>query len=306
MTGSAFHEGEVLLQNQTGERMIGKRNMRFIGTNLPKNGPQYLAEQRFLNLAISDRSGQLWSFVVSGEPGYIASTSSDRLTIQLDHAASPRKLHEILAACESGWPIGLVTIDLARGRRFRVNGRIDGIEGNRLNVGIEQTCPNCPKYIQKRTATRLDPAYGDADREAGTTLTERLAVMLRGADTLFTASRHPTDGHDASHRGGLPGFVRVDGNRLVIPDYIGNSMFMTLGNLTVDPACGLTVVDFDAGLQLNLSGTATIDFTDPSPHDGASGRFWTFEVEAWNLESFQPSPGWVLEEYSRFNLPVDQ
>ncbi|WP_239502378.1 pyridoxamine 5'-phosphate oxidase family protein, partial [Stenotrophomonas maltophilia] len=68
--------------------------------------------------------------------------------------------------------------------------------------------------------------------------------MVAGADTLFVASSSGADidaggGVDISHRGGRPGFVHVDGERLTIPDFSGNRYFNTLGNLLVEPRAAL-------------------------------------------------------------------
>ena len=95
--------------------------------------------------------------------------------------------------------------------------------------------------------------------------------------------------------------VRLRGNVLTVPDYIGNSMFMTLGNFAQDPAGGLTFVDFDAGAQLNLTGKVALAFGDPSAHDGTGGRHWTFEIEGWHRSVFRPDPAWASHAYSRFN-----
>ena len=66
-------------------------------------------------------------------------------------------------------------------------------------------------------------------------------------------------GADVSHRGGEPGFVRVAAPyRVLIPDYSGNMMFNTLGNLAADPRVGVLVIDFDSGATLQISGRATI------------------------------------------------
>ena len=73
------------------------------------------------------------------------------------------------------------------------------------------------------------------------------------------ATAHPERGADASHRGGNPGFVRiVDAHTLLIPDYAGNTMFLTLGNIQANPRAGLLFVDFASGSLLQLSGTAEI------------------------------------------------
>jgi predicted pyridoxine 5'-phosphate oxidase superfamily flavin-nucleotide-binding protein len=69
---------------------------------------------------------------------------------------------------------------------------------------------------------------------------------------------------DASHRGGPPGFVEVagDGARLRFPDFPGNRMFQTLGNLAVDPRVGLLFVDWDTGTALQVTGRAEIVWAD--------------------------------------------
>lgn len=79
------------------------------------------------------------------------------------------------------------------------------------------------------------------------------------ADTFFIASYHPDSGADASHRGGFGGFVQVlDAQTLVWPEYNGNGMFNTLGNIVENPRVGLLFIDFDRGGTLQLTGSATI------------------------------------------------
>ena len=76
---------------------------------------------------------------------------------------------------------------------------------------------------------------------------------------MFIASAHPDGGADVSHRGGNPGFVRVvDARTLILPDYAGNTMFQTLGNLQANPHTGLLLIDFVGGTTLQVAGTARI------------------------------------------------
>ncbi len=71
--------------------------------------------------------------------------------------------------------------------------------------------------------------------------------------------RQHRNGVDVSHRGGKPGFVRVDDARtLSAPDFIGNFFFNTLGNLTLNPRAGLLFIDFENGDLLYLAVTAEI------------------------------------------------
>jgi len=142
-------------------------------------------------------------------------------------------------------------------QRMRFNGR-----GMRTPEGIfllvEQAYGNCPKYIQLRQEEADAPAAAGAPRIEAS-LDARQQAWIESADTFFIASAHPHAGADASHRGGRPGFVRVLGeNRLAFPDYPGNAMFNTLGNLQANPRAGLLFVDFETGDVLQLSGRAQV------------------------------------------------
>ena len=99
----------------------------------------------------------------------------------------------------------------------------------------------------------------------GKGLDRSLSALVARADTFFIASQFSegggdwTEGIDVSHRGGPPGFVLVaHETALLFPDYSGNCMFNTLGNLLINPRCGLLFVDFDSGDTLQLTGEAEI------------------------------------------------
>ncbi|MEJ6393464.1 pyridoxamine 5'-phosphate oxidase family protein [Gymnodinialimonas sp. 2305UL16-5] len=91
------------------------------------------------------------------------------------------------------------------------------------------------------------------------------AAVIQAADTFLIASyvsdgsNAPYEGVDVNHRGGQPGFVTVDGpNSITIPDYKGNYLFNTLGNLLLNPEAALLFLDFETGDQLHLHGRATL------------------------------------------------
>lgn len=127
----------------------------------------------------------------------------------------------------------------------------------------------------------------------GEALTPGQVRAVRRADTFFIATTAEADGVDASHRGGLPGFVEVlSPVELAWPDYAGNAMFLTLGNLTVDPRAGLLFPDWESGAVLQLTGRARTEF-------GADGsRRTRFRVESV-VESVHPGRLlWSTPEYS--------
>jgi predicted pyridoxine 5'-phosphate oxidase superfamily flavin-nucleotide-binding protein len=118
--------------------------------------------------------------------------------------------------------------------------------------------------------------------------------VIEGADTFFVASRSRSGlgggGLDMSHRGGLPGFVAVQGDTLVVPDFRGNRFFNTLGNLLGDPRAGLLFVDFASGDLLQLQGTVTIDWGEP--------RRWRLAVERlWRRPGALPFD-WTFGDYA--------
>ena len=102
--------------------------------------------------------------------------------------------------------------------------------------------------------------------------------LIRSADTFFLGTTHPERGNDASHRGGPAGFVRADPQTVDWPDYPGNNMFNSLGNLAVDPTAALLFIDFASGCTLQLSGSAYVGW-HARPTDGDTGRRVQFSTE---------------------------
>jgi len=155
--------------------------------------------------------------------------------------------------------VGLLAIEFATRRRFRVNGTLTGVADG-LRIEVDQAFGNCPKYIHPRPLPPSSTGDTGTAPQIADTLDEADAAMITAADTFFLATIHPDRGADASHRGGPAGFVRVDGGQLWWPDYPGNNMFNSFGNLAVDPTAALLFVDFASGRTLQVSGTAVIEW----------------------------------------------
>ena len=107
-----------------------------------------------------------------------------------------------------------------------------------------------------------------ADRLAEVTLRHAFTDEDRAfveACSMFFVATADADGHpDCSYKGGLPGFVRVvDPHTLAFPDYDGNGMYRSWGNVRANPHVGLLFVDFEKPKRLRVNGTATVSADDP-------------------------------------------
>jgi hypothetical protein len=131
--------------------------------------------------------------------------------------------------------------------------------------------------------------------------------LIGAADTLFVASRSrdgvcENGGLDVSHRGGVPGFVDMRDDTLVMPDFRGNRFFNTLGNLLGDPRCGLLFIDFATGDLLQLQGTATIDWIAAAGQPAGTQRTWSFSIDrGWRRRGAVPFD-WTFGDYAPTTL----
>lgn len=104
------------------------------------------------------------------------------------------------------------------------------------------------------------------------TFTESDRAFIQQCPMVFVATADADNRPDCSYKGGLPGFVRVvDEKTLVFPDYDGNGMYRSWGNLVVNPHIGLLFIDFENQSRLRVNGTARISDDDPmrSAYPGA-------------------------------------
>jgi predicted pyridoxine 5'-phosphate oxidase superfamily flavin-nucleotide-binding protein len=260
--GSAFHAGEQALQARVGVQaqmaQIGPRVMR---DHMPEQHRDFFGLLPLVVVGSVDGQGQPWASVLAGAPGFMHSPDPTHLHIRaqpLPHDPLQRTLHE-------GAALGLLGLQPHTRRRNRMNGTAQ-LQPGGLVVEVGQSFGNCPKYIQAREPSwRPDPPAAQVIHQ-GPDLTEAAAEVIRSADTFFIATAHPDaaaareprHGVDVSHRGGAPGFVKVEGNRLTVPDFVGNQFFNTLGNIAVQPLTGLLFMDFERGDRLYLAARASV------------------------------------------------
>ncbi|WP_417461652.1 pyridoxamine 5'-phosphate oxidase family protein [Kordiimonas sp.] len=268
---SPFHEGELAIQGMLGiADKVHKYASRGIRPFMPDQHRAFYEMLPHIFVGSLDAGGNPWASILHGVAGFMSSPTRTRL--EIGAAADPDdplslNIHE-------GAEVGLLGLQFHSRRRNRVNGRISNVRAGGFSLEVTQSFGNCPKYIQKReTSEDLPDALKAGRVERRTSLTDNDVKLITSADTFFIASAANNVGEgaargvDVSHRGGMPGFVKVcpDGN-LLVPDFSGNRHFNTLGNILETGKAGLLFVDFEVGHLLQLTGSAGILKLDESPY----------------------------------------
>ncbi|MFB6812003.1 pyridoxamine 5'-phosphate oxidase family protein [Streptomyces sp. NPDC056387] len=285
-----YHQGSLAVQERVGVRDLADHVGRSIGTGIKDVAAAFLELQPHLVVGAADGAGRLWASLLTGPPGFVRATGPHRMAVRGGPPAGD-PLAEALAT--EGTRVGTIALDPRTRRRMRLNGTVEVTAGG-FAVAAERVFANCPKYLQRRQPLEL-VAEGAGVVRLGGALTPGQERAVRAADTFFVATT-AEDGTDASHRGGMPGFVEVlSPAELSWPDYPGNAMFLTLGNLAADPRAGLLFPDWESGAVLQLSGRARTEFGP----DGS--RTVRFRVEAV-VEALHPGRlRWSAPEYSPAN-----
>lgn len=282
---ASFHADEIRAQERAGH-ILGETPA--IRPFMPEQHRTFFAGLRYLFVGAVDAAGAPVATVLTGQPGFVHSPDVTHLTIAAALDAADPALHALVPGTEAG----LLGLDFTTRRRNRANGRVVRRDGDGLTLAIAQSFGNCPQYIQRRVAEPVPRSPEPIEPLAS--LDAEAAALIRGADTLFVASRArdglAAGGADISHRGGRPGFVRVAGDVLTVPDFSGNRYYNTLGNLIGEPRAALLFLDFERGDLLVLQGRTAIDWSGAQAA-GVMGaqRSWTFTVEGgWRRRAAVP------------------
>ncbi|MBT2338434.1 MULTISPECIES: 2Fe-2S iron-sulfur cluster-binding protein [Pseudomonas] len=260
---SPWHEGELTLQRSVGavEMMAGVGQRQLARTWMPDQHRAFYAQLPFVVLGAVDRQGDVWATLRTGQPGFMNSPDPQTLHINVE----PQPGDPAQEGMGEGDAIGMLGIELHTRRRNRMNGIVRRRLGQGLEISVRQAYGNCPRYINLRQYDVVEEqTFAPRQLVVADPLVRRLVTA---ADSFYIASYVERDGErqvDASHRGGKPGFVRMDEDgTLTIPDFSGNLFFNTLGNVLLNPRAGLVFVDFQSGDLLQMSGTAQVVLDDP-------------------------------------------
>ena len=305
-----FHEDELLMQDRVGRReRLAVYARKAILPYMVEQHREFFAVLPFIVIGSVDEQGNPWATLLPGKPGFAHSPEPTKLRVDV----LPNDSDPLASAIKLGAPLGLLGIEVPTRRRNRLNASVSKADSTGFSLKVAQAYGNCPKYIQTRDIEFIrEVGSHTAPLEAHkyTDLNDEQREVIRQADTFFVSSysldtdNPEADGVDVSHRGGLTGFITVDGNILTVPDYAGNNIFNTIGNFLHNPRAGLVFPDFTTGDLMMLTGTVEMLWEDDAEVKGndSAERAWRFTVsQGITLKDALPFRG-DLGEYSPYSV----
>jgi uncharacterized protein len=153
------------------------------------------------------------------------------------------------------------------------------------------------RFDTRRLADRIDEKLVSRG-----TIDDDDRAFIERCDMVFVATADAEGRPNCSYKGGEPGFVRVlDERTIALPSYDGNGMYLSMGNLLVNPHVGLLFIHFEERKRLRLNGVASIAEDDPLVAEYPEAQF---VVRVTAQQVFPNCPRYIhhyqLVERSRF------
>ena len=304
-----FHDGELQLQNQAGKRkQIDKLTQRLMLDYMPDEHRDFFEELGYIFVGTVDNNGLPHACILTGPSNFVSSPSPQTLIIN----TGERQLNPAFNGLGITQPVGVLGLDLSNRRRNRMHGKITAMDDRSITITVVQSYGNCPKYISLREVSE----HGLSSKQNNVTERKELNAMdtalIEAADTFFIASYisdssgAPYEGVDVNHRGGKPGFISVDNStQITVPDYKGNNLFNTFGNLLMNPQAGILFIDFLTGDQLHLQTTAELieDAADVARYPGAQ-RLLRLQINDVSRKDSATPLRWRFVEASPFSPDI--
>ncbi len=156
------------------------------------------------------------------------------------------------------------------------------------------------RQLQQRFDTeRLADRVGELMHD---TIDRNDRAFIEHMDMFFIATVDEQGHANCSYKGGEPGFVRVvDDHTIAFPNYDGNGMYLSMGNVLKTKQVGLLFIDFENQHRMRLNGEATISYDDPLMAEYPEAQFI---VRVRAREIFPNCPRYIhkmkLVEHSKF------
>ncbi|KAG1781242.1 hypothetical protein EV702DRAFT_1075027 [Suillus placidus] len=283
---NGWHKGERAIQQKLGFHGAVSQSWTQIEGEIPEQHRNFYSTcLPFIPVTTLDSMGRPWSSILAGRDGEIGWTSSktyDQLSMRAEvWDGDPLKANaDYHADTTDGYQrkmlIAGIGVEFSTRRRNKFAGSVKAIEkqGGLLDIctTVNEAIGNCPKYITIRNFvpfphTKPRVTHQEINIPPTGRLPSDLIAFILSSDTAFLGSSYSASEEDAprfpshlgmNHRGGRPGFVRVcnDGRTLVLPDYSGNRLMTSLGNIEATALASLTFPSFTDGSLLYVTGIA--------------------------------------------------
>jgi len=240
-----YHDDQIRIQEEANSRHVAEKLAHWTGPV-----ERYAATADLFLLSVVRLGGELGFTALSGPPPLVEVVEAGKLCF-----------HPALAAIlplRSPTLVGGLVINLARAERARLNGvlcpRADGI----LELVTSEMFTLCRKYMAPTAGVNPEIMAGPVNREPMDLESSWAAGVIARAETTFLASVNPAGVPDVAHRGGPQGFLALDAakQRLQWPEFVGDGVFKSAGNVRATKTTTLLVPDLATGDALELAGTA--------------------------------------------------
>jgi hypothetical protein len=238
-----YHRGQIEVQEEANTREVAEMLADWVG---PVGLFASVAD--LIVVATTDEAGDLRFATVSGRAPLVDVVAGE--TIRIEGLRPAVAAESVLA--------GGLAISLAQLRRARINGRLT-LAGSGSFLEADEAFTNCRKYVVPSLAVDGGLRAGPLETEALTLDDPWLAGVIARAETSFLASASPEGQPDVSHRGGAPGFLSFDAaaGLLTWPEYVGDGMLKSAGNIRATGRASLLVLDLESGDAAELTGRAS-------------------------------------------------
>ncbi len=271
-----FHSGELTAQIRAGQTAEAESLGPVVKPFLAEGGRSLIDSARIAVATTIGSNGAPVLSLLAVDAGEFGALGSSGLTIPRAAVSPEDAFFDNLRRDRR---IGLVYLDPQTRRRFRVNGEVVDSRTDPLEVSILEAFPNCKKYLVRQEVTASTQVAAKAATR-GRSIRRADAALLCQASLVFVGTANPQGQLDAATRSGDPGFIReVARNTFEIPDFAGNAMYQTIGNLLLEPRASIGFIAGDEFVV--LTGSSTTHWEDEAERSGGNGRFWRFTPSSW-------------------------
>lgn len=250
MPALRYHEGQRSIQEEAKTTHVAEKLAHWVGPVA-----QFAHDADLILLAALDEGQTLRFSVLSGAPPLVEVVDGPDVRLRLAADLSDRLPH---GRC------GGLAISLALARRARLNG-IMARRGGTNELTTSETFTLCRKYMAPSLPLEEARQLGPESRRRIALNDPWLTDLVARAETSFLASISPDGGPDVAHRGGPSGFLTLNPATGVLswPEYVGDGIFKSAGNVRATGTFTLLVPDSQSGDGVELVGVGRYTNTRP-------------------------------------------